>query len=86
MSRLIRTCAIALLGAHLAWRSLSPDGSFLRDVVLYNAIWILALTLVLSAPLEFDRVALASIAVAIAFWGCGSLATSITEFLSLIHI
>lgn len=80
MSRLIRTCAVALLGVHLTWRLLSPDDSFLRDVILYNAIWILALILVLSAPLKFDRVALASIAVAITFWGCGSLATSITEF------
>jgi diguanylate cyclase (GGDEF)-like protein len=80
MSRLIRTCALALLAVHVTWRLVSPDGSFIRDVLLYNAIWILALILILVAPLEFDRVALATISIAIAFWGCGSLVTSFSEF------
>ena len=80
MSRLIRACAPALLGLHIAWRLVSPNSSFIRDVVLYNAIWILALILILIAPLELDRVALAAISIAITFWGCGSLVTSISEF------
>jgi diguanylate cyclase (GGDEF)-like protein len=82
MSRPIRICALSLLGLHFTWRLISPDRSLLRDVFLYNAIWLLALILILLAPLELDRVALASIALAITFWGFGSLVTSISEFSS----
>jgi diguanylate cyclase (GGDEF)-like protein len=65
----------------IVWRILSPIESALRDLYLYNFIWIAALLLILSAPLRVDRVALAAIALAITFWGLGSLAVSIDEFI-----
>jgi diguanylate cyclase (GGDEF)-like protein len=63
----------------IAWRTFSPIESTLRDLILYNVIWCAALIFVLSAPLNLDRVALAAIALAITFWGLGSLAASIDE-------
>jgi diguanylate cyclase (GGDEF)-like protein len=65
----------------IVWRILSPIESALRDLYLYNFIWVAALLLILSAPLRVDRVALAAIALAITFWGIGSLAASIDEFI-----
>ncbi len=64
---------------HATWRIFLPQQSLIRDLILYNFIWVVALGLVLTAPLSFDRVALGAIALAILFWGIGSLATSIDE-------
>lgn len=80
MPKLIRFAVTSLLVLHLLWRIAIPEETFIRDVALYNLIWLMALTLILFSPLDFDRVALASISVAVAFWGIGSLATSLTEF------
>jgi diguanylate cyclase (GGDEF)-like protein len=71
----------ALVTIDIVWRILSPIESALRDLYLYNVIWMVALLIVLYAPLNLDRVALASIALAISFWGCGSIAASADEFL-----
>ena len=65
----------------IVWRILSPIESALRDLYLYNVIWVVALLIILYAPLDLDRVALAVIALAITFWGFGSLAASIDEFI-----
>lgn len=65
----------------IAWRLLSPIESALRDLYLYNSIWLLALLVVLYAPLHLDRVAVAAIALAISCWGIGSLAASADEFI-----
>ncbi len=65
----------------IVWRILSPIESALRDLYLYNVIWVVALLIILYAPLQLDRVALAAIALAITFWGFGSLAASIDEFI-----
>jgi diguanylate cyclase (GGDEF)-like protein len=70
-----------LVTIEIVWRILSPIESALRDLYLYNFIWIAALLLILSAPLRVDRVALAAIALAITFWGLGSMAVSIDEFI-----
>jgi diguanylate cyclase (GGDEF)-like protein len=80
MPRLLRNSAITFLAVHIIWRLISSGTSFFRDAIIYNLIWLLALTLVIAAPLEFDRISLAAIAIAIAFWGFGSLATSINQF------
>ena len=82
MSRKIQAALIALFVLHLAWRIAIPQDSFMRDVVLYNLIWAIAIIIILGAPLDFDRIALAAIATALIFWGIGSLVTSISEFSS----
>ena len=64
----------------IAWRTLLPIESAVRDLLLYNSIWVVALITVIYAPLNLDRVALAAVALAIACWGIGSLAASIDEF------
>lgn len=82
MSRNIQAVLIALFVLHLAWRIAILQESFMRDVVLYNLIWAIAIIIILGAPLDFDRIALAAIATALIFWGIGSLVTSISEFSS----
>ena len=71
-----------MITTHVAWQLIDPRQSLGRDLILYNLIWILAVVLISFAPIEFDRVALISIAIAIFLWGIGSLASSIDEFLS----
>ena len=82
MSRKIQAALIALFVLHLAWRIAILQESFMRDVVLYNLIWAIAIIIILGAPLDFDRIALAAIATALIFWGIGSLVTSMSEFSS----
>jgi diguanylate cyclase (GGDEF)-like protein len=82
MSRKIQAALIALFVLHLAWRIAIPQESFMRDVVLYNLIWAIAIIIILGAPLDFDRIALAATATALIFWGIGSLVTSMSEFSS----
>jgi diguanylate cyclase (GGDEF)-like protein len=65
----------------IVWRILSPIESALRDIYLYNSIWFIALLVILYAPLSVDRIALAATALAISFWGLGSLAASIDELI-----
>ena len=81
MSRLVRYLLPGLLLLHILWRFILPDPSTPRDLILYNAIWILALATVVYAPLSLDRVAVGAIALAILFWGFGSLATSIDQLI-----
>jgi diguanylate cyclase (GGDEF)-like protein len=79
MSRIARFVLLTAITVLITWKILFPLQSFLRDFILYNFIWMLALGLVLTAPLAFDRVALGAIALAILFWGIGSLASSLDE-------
>lgn len=81
MSRVVRYLLFALVAGDIAWRLISPYESTTRDLFLYNSIWLIALAIVLQAPLKFDRVAVAAIALAILLWGAGSLAASFDEFL-----
>lgn len=71
--------AIALL---TAWSYSSPDENILRDLALYNLIWLFSLILLIAAPVTVDRVAVATLSLAIFIWGIGSLITSAHEFLS----
>jgi diguanylate cyclase len=81
MVRVTRYLLPALILIHLAWQFITGGQSTLRDLFLYNFIWLLTLASLFYAPLTFDRVALAAIALAIFFWGAGSLATSANELL-----
>ncbi len=67
---------------HLAWQVIEPEQSIARDLILYNCIWLLALALIAFAPISFDRVALASMSIAVFLWGIGSLVSSIDQFFS----
>ena len=79
VKRFLLPVAIAL---HITWQTLTPAPSMARDLIFYNLIWSAALVLVIFAPVTFDRVALSAIALAIFFWGVGSFASSIDQFLS----
>ena len=82
MSRAARYLLPALIAGHIAWRILAPTESVVRDLYLYNFIWLIALVVVVYAPLSLDRVALGAIVLAIFFWGIGSFATSFDELFS----
>lgn len=82
MHRVKRYLLPPLIALHLIWQSLAPSSSVARDLVLYNLIWVLALVIIVFAPLNFDRTALAAIALAIFLWGVGSLISSIDQLLS----
>jgi diguanylate cyclase (GGDEF)-like protein len=81
MVRLTRYLLPTLIGIHLALELFLSTQSVVRDFFLYNAIWALALLSLFFLPLTFDRFALAAIALAIFFWGAGSLATSFDQLL-----
>jgi len=81
MVRLTRFVLPALILIHWSWRLFSDDQSMARDLILYNLVWLIALITLFYAPLDFDRVALAAISLALLCWGAGSLASSIDEFL-----
>jgi len=81
MVRLTRYLLPTLIGIHLALELFLSTQSVVRDFFLYNGIWALALLSLFFLPLTFDRFALAAIALAIFFWGAGSLATSFDQLL-----
>ena len=80
MARTVRFLILTLLLADIGFRFFAHNPSPIRDTYLYNAIWILSLALVFTAPLNLDRVALAAIALAIFSWGIGSIASIHFEF------
>jgi diguanylate cyclase (GGDEF)-like protein len=81
VSRTARYLLPGLVTIDIGWRILSPIESAVRDLFLYNSIPLIALLVILTAPLKFDRVALGAIALAVSFWGVGSLAASADEFI-----
>jgi diguanylate cyclase (GGDEF)-like protein len=82
MPRLVRILLAGLIGVELLWSLASAEESILRDLLLYNLIWIIALAAVISAPLHIDRVAIGALSLAIFFWGLGSIASSIDQLIS----
>ncbi|CAN2171936.1 GGDEF domain [Candidatus Nanopelagicaceae bacterium] len=81
MVRLTKFLLPALIALHLVLELFIGPQSIFRDFFLYNLIWVVALVTVFFAPVAFDQVALAAIALAIFFWGAGSLATSFDQLL-----
>ena len=82
MSAVKRSLLPVAIALHITWQTLAPAPSIARDLIFYNLIWSAALALIIFAPVTFDRVALSAIALAIFFWGVGSFASSIDQFLS----
>lgn len=77
MARLLRSTIAVAIGVEVLWRFLDSPPNQLRDLFLYNGIWLLSLGMIIAAPLSFDRVALAAIALAILAWGIGSLISTL---------
>ncbi len=71
---------LALLLIHIVWTLVGGDANEWRDLYLYNAIWLLALGVIIAAPLSVNRTLIASMALAIFFWGTGSLLTSLSAY------
>lgn len=77
MVRLGKNLLGALIALHLLSLLFFKEPSYLRDVILYNSIWVMALALLLSAPISLDRIATSAMVLAISFWGIGSVASSL---------
>lgn len=80
MARRLLLATSAALVILALWSATDPSENSLRDLYLYNAIWIAALLLTLAAPLAINRIALSALALAITFWGLGSLFASLAQF------
>ena len=83
MYRLNRWLPASLLALHILLKVITSQNSILIDLVLYNAIWIAAIASITQAPLSNDPIAIATSALAIGFWGVGSLINSYGDFYSL---
>jgi len=81
--RVLRWLPLWLLLSHIALKALFPDRSILLDLILYNAIWIIAIAAIAQSPLSNDPVALATASLAITFWGFGSIINSYSDFYPL---
>ena len=83
MYRVIRWAPLCLLVLHIALKSIISERSILLDLILYNAIWIMAIAAVAQSPLTNDPVSVATASMAIGFWGIGSMLNSYSDFHSL---
>jgi diguanylate cyclase len=81
--RSIRWLAPSFLALHLLLKTFISGRSLLLDLILYNAIWILAIAAITQSPLSNDPIAIATISLAIALWGVGSILNSYASFYSL---
>ena len=81
MVRALKYLLPALLAIDLAWRFFAPQDLLLRDFVLYNLIWALALLLLLMKDFNSDLIVTGAISLAIFLWGLGSLLASVDELL-----
>ncbi len=83
MYRITQWLPASLLALHILLKVVTSQNSILIDLALYNAIWIAAIASVIQAPLSNDPVAIATSALAIGFWGVGSLINSYGDFYSM---
>lgn len=73
---------IALLVLHILFRLFFSQPTIARDLILYNTIVLLFVFALFQAPLHNDPLAVAFLALAIASWGIGSTASSLSQFFS----
>ena len=83
MYRVARWLPLALLLIHALLKFLTAGNTPLIDLILYNLIWVTAIAAVTQAPLSNDPIAVATLSLAIGFWGIGSLINSYGEFYNL---
>ena len=72
-----------LLTLQLLSKSLIHSKSLAIDLILYNAIWIFSIIAITQSPLSNDPIAVATISLAISFWGIGSILNSYGDFYSI---
>lgn len=80
MNRALKVAALIAISILAIATFLDSELLKWRDLYLYNFIWISALAIVITAPITVHRLVVATFALAIALWGCGSLFTSIAQF------
>lgn len=68
---------------HICAKTVSPTPSVALDLLLYNAIWLAAALTITQSPLSNDPIAIATLTLAISFWGLGSFLNSYSEFFTL---
>ena len=83
MYRVLRWLPHALLASHLFFKFVTQDRSIFLDLIVYNAIWVVAVIAIAQSHLSNDPIAVASTCLAITFWGIGSTLNSYGEFYQL---
>ena len=79
----MRWLPAGLLAVHLLSKSLIDSKSLAIDLILYNAIWIFSIIAITQSPLSNDPIAVATISLAVTFWGIGSTLNSYGDFYSI---
>lgn len=77
---LAKWSAPSLLIFHIISRALNPEPSIGKDLLLYNAVALVAVALLFQAPLNNDPLAVAFAALAIISWAIGSILSTLLEF------
>lgn len=72
--------ASLLLITHILLRIVAPEPAIAKDLILYNIIVLAAVVGLFKAPLSNDPLAVALLTLAIASWGIGSVASSLSQF------
>ena len=70
----------SLLVLHILLRIFFPDPTIAKDLLLYNAIVLVAVIGLFQAPLHNDPLSVAFLTLATASWGIGSTTSSLSEF------
>ena len=69
-----------LLALHILLRIFLPEPTITKDLILYNAIVLIAVVGLFQVPLHNDPLSVAFLTLAIASWGIGSTASSLSQF------
>ena len=77
---LSRALPLSISALLTLWVALDPAIIWVRDYLLYNATWVIALCITIASPLSNHRTTVAITSLAIFSWGCGSFLASAGEF------
>ena len=80
MAQILKVLTALTLVLITSLGAILPQQLILRDLLLYNLSWLLAIALIISAPLSVSRLAISCLALAVLAWGIGSLMTSLYIF------
>ena len=83
MYRSIRWTPSIALALHILLKVFTGQRSVLIDLIVYNAIWIVAIVAITRSPLSNDPIAVVTASLAIGCWGVGSSLNSFGDFYSL---
>ena len=81
--RIAKWLPAILLLAHILLRFFFSEPSIAKDLIFYNAIVLVVVIGIFQAPLHNDPLAVAFLSLAIASWGIGSIASSLSQFSTL---